>query len=82
MIAFPSLLVQPAEQAGIPVPEDIENYDPDEYPYWNVFTIMQCGRRMPSPNAHWENAKIIAAIPADRIKVVTPHDIETEFGFA
>ena len=37
MIALPIILVGPAEEAGMKVPEDIDNYDAKRYPHWHVF---------------------------------------------
>ena len=71
MIAFAGMLVRCASEAGMPVPEDPEKYDLDAFPHWNVFTTVQLGASMPTPNAHWENAKIIAAIPEKQIRKVT-----------
>ena len=71
MIAFRAMLVGPAEQAGIKVPPDLELYDSAEYPHWGAFLNMQLGRRMPCATSHWDNAKIIAAIPDEKIKTIT-----------
>lgn len=81
MIAMRSLLVAPAEQAGIKLPPDIHNFDHEEYPYWAVFCNMQLGRPIPSMIEHWENAKLIAGIPDDKIKVMTNKQIE-DLGYA
>lgn len=70
MIAISGMLVGPAENAGIKVPKNVEDYDKNEYPYWYVYTTMQLGRRMSNPSSHWSNAKIIVSIPEDKIKVI------------
>ena len=75
MIVFPELLIGPAEEAGIKVPEDIENYDPEIFPYWKVFCNVQLGAPLPNSLAHWNNAKIIASIPQDKIKEITYPDL-------
>ena len=80
MIVFPSLLAGPAEEAGINLPEDLENYDVNNYLHWHVFSTLQLGRPMPSADAHWENAKVIAKIQGDKIRVVTERDVE-KLGF-
>lgn len=80
MIAFSSLAVNPAREAGIKIPENLDIFDPNEYPHWAVYCNMQLGRRIPSMTEHWSNAKIIAAIPEDKIKIITRHEIE-ELGF-
>jgi hypothetical protein len=86
VIAFPSMLLSPAEEAGMKVPPadfDEKNLDTlkETYPHFFVFCVMQLGRRMPSSTSHWENAKIIAAIPDDKIMQVTAADLD-DLGFA
>lgn len=71
MIAEPAGLVGPAKEAGIAIPEDLEEFDPEEYPHWDAFCTMQLGRPMPNASCHWENAKVIARIPLDKIKTIT-----------
>lgn len=67
MIAFASLLVAPAREAGITVPENPETYVPEDFIHWHVFILWQLGRPMPWATAHWENAKLIAGIPDDEL---------------
>ena len=71
MIAFPGLLLSPAEEAGLKVPEDPEDFDSEEFPHFQVFLKVQLGAPMPNPAAHWENAKVVAKVPDDRIHLVT-----------
>lgn len=71
MIAFPFMLVGPAQQAGILTPPDPENYEPNEFKHWHLFRMVQLGQSMPSPDSHWENAKIIAALPEDDVTTIT-----------
>jgi len=80
MLAYPTMLVEPAKKAGIKVPEDADNFDLSEYPHFFVFCRMQLGRRMPTAYSHWENAKIIAKIPEDKIKMITIDEI-LEMGY-
>lgn len=75
MIAFATMLAQPAEQAGIKLPPDTENFDPFEYPHWTVYRKWQIGRAMPWPGIHFENAKIIAAVPDDVITTITQEEL-------
>lgn len=75
MLIFDGLLVEPAKQAGISVPEDLECYDPNEFPHWDVFRKVQLGVTMPYPSAHWNNAEVIADIPEERIREVTYDDL-------
>lgn len=64
MLAFPGMLVAPAEKAGIQVPEDPNNFDSDDYIRFAIFC-----------QAHWANAKIIASIPEDQLKTITMGDL-------
>lgn len=75
MLAFPSMLVEPAIKAGMKVPEDSDNFDPNEYPHFQVFCLMQLGSAMPYPSVHWDNAFVIASIPEDKIKTITVLEI-------
>lgn len=81
MIAAAFMLVSAAKKAGIKVPPDPENYSIDEYPHWHVYAYMQVGAPMPDSSAHWSNAEVVAAIPNDRIREVTPKQLREEFGF-
>ena len=71
MLTFPQLLVPAAKNAGVKVPEDLDNYDAREYPHWHVYCFVQLGAPMPFPTAHWDNAKVIASIGIDNIRLVT-----------
>jgi hypothetical protein len=62
MMAFPGMIVGAAEDAGIKVPPDLENYETKDFPHWCVFTLMQLGTPMPYPACHYDNAKVIAKI--------------------
>lgn len=70
MIIFPFLLARAAEEAGMKVPEDTENFDAATFPHFWVFCQVQLGVPM-EPNDHWENAKVIAAISEEEIKRIT-----------
>ncbi|RJQ30280.1 hypothetical protein C4565_00415 [Candidatus Parcubacteria bacterium] len=78
---FPEMLVEPAKKAGMKVPKDVDNYDQEKYPHFFVYCTMQLGTPMPFPGCHWDNAKIVASIPVDKIKKVTVFDLK-EMGFA
>lgn len=75
MMAFPSMLLGSATEAGMKIPPNADDFDVEEYPHFNVFCIVQLGRRMNSLAEHWDNAKIIAAIPDNKIKSVTLTDL-------
>jgi hypothetical protein len=71
MFAFPEMFRSAAEAVKIKVPKDTDNYDPNECPHWAVFTRACFGQPMPYPGCHFDNAKVIAQIPEDKIKEVT-----------
>ena len=71
MIAFPAMLLEPARQAGMKTPPDADCFNGENFPHFAVFCNVQLGGPMPSPDAHWSNANVIAAIPDDKIKTVT-----------
>ena len=71
MIAFPRLLCKPALRAGILVPKNQDNYDPDDYPHWHLFLTAQLGQPMPCWNVQWDNAKVVAGLTIEQVKTVT-----------
>lgn len=71
MIAFEGLLVAPAEAAGIKVPPDPEEYDPKEFVHFHVFCNVQLGTNMPSAEAPFVNARIIAELTEVEVLKVT-----------
>jgi len=81
MLAFPKMLMKPAQEAGIKVPENAESYNAEEFPHFFVYLQSQLGRSLPYPSAHWDNAKIVASIPNNEIKKVTLCQL-CEKGFA
>lgn len=81
MIAFPGMIAKAAEQAGMTVPVDPdEEFNADEFPHFHVYCNVQLGVPVTWGN-HWENAKIIAAIPVENIKKVTYTEL-VEKGFS
>lgn len=80
MIVFPGMLVDAAVQAGIKVPDDVDSidnmtFDTMEYPHFLVFCIVQLARPVAYHGEHWDNAKVIARVPEDRIRLVTIEDL-------
>lgn len=75
MFVFPGMLVSAAEKAGIEVPENPEDFDKNKYIRFYIFCEAQLGRSMPYSGVHWDNAKIIAEIPEEKLKVVTMSDL-------
>jgi hypothetical protein len=84
MIAFPGMLIDPAKKAGMKVPEDvksIDDFDPNEYPHFNIFCLAQLGQPMPNWSAHWDNARVVAALTEEECKTITFEQLY-EKGFA
>jgi len=48
------MLVEPASQAGIDIPDDLESYDTEKYSRFHLFCCAQLGQPMPSPATHFE----------------------------
>jgi hypothetical protein len=72
MIVSPLMLVEPAKKAGMLVPDSLEGeIDGEKYPHFNVFCNAQLCRPLSSWSDHWENAKIVAEIPDDKIRTLT-----------
>lgn len=73
MIAYPCILAAAAEQAGMSIPEDPDMFEQmkEEHPHFHVFCILQLGKRMHSPDEHWNNAKVIANIPKEKLVTMT-----------
>lgn len=76
MLAFPEMIEPAAKNAGISVPNDLENYDKNDYPHWFIFCQLQLGAPMPHCQAHFENAKVIADIPTENLKTMTVDDFD------
>lgn len=70
MIALSLALVSAAENAGIDIPDNPDDFDKNEYPYFHLFCCAQLGQPMPYMGCHWENAKIIAGLKKEEIKLL------------
>lgn len=76
MLAFPKMIIQHAEKAGIKVPPDVDNYKPEDYTHWHVFCNLQLACPLVSWDEPWTNAEVVAKIPANEIKTITMEEIE------
>lgn len=76
MLAFPSMLVAPALKAGMTTPDDhllhgeFDTFK-ETHPHFFVFCLLQLARPMTAPTEHWDNAKVVAEVPLDRLKTMT-----------
>ena len=71
MLAYAGMLIDAAQKAGIATPLNPEKFIANEYPYFKVFKIAQLGQPMPYPTVHYDNAKVVAAVPESEIKTIT-----------
>jgi len=71
MIAFPAMLVGAAKRAGMDVPEDPENFKPEDYPHFDVFCVVQLERPVLYWGEHWDNAEVIAGVEENEIRTIT-----------
>lgn len=83
MLAFPGMLLGAADAAGIPIPDpDVVNADrfelesiKEDFTKYFIFCILQLGKSMAYASEHWDNAKVIAAIPENELKTITPAEL-------
>lgn len=83
MMVFPSMLVPAAQSAGMKAPTEKEmdkfekNWNnqkmKEKYPHFWVFCTLQLARPV-RWGEHWENAKVIAGIPEEKLKTMTLSD--------
>jgi len=71
MIAFAGMLMKAAEEAGMKVPPNPDEYDQEKFPHFHVFCGVQLGRSMTSWTEHWDNAKVVAEVPEKEIRTIT-----------
>lgn len=74
------MIAPAAKKAGMAVPDDLEDYNVEKFPHWHVFMLMQLGASMPYPGVHFDNAKVIADLPLQKVKESTYFDL-LEAGF-
>lgn len=74
-LMFPGLLLNHIKDSGIKVPEDLENYNIEDYPHWHVYKVLHLGANLPA-GALGENAKIIGKLSIEEVMKVTVQDLE------
>lgn len=74
MLMFPGMFYNHIKDSKLKMPEDFENYDPEEYPHFHVFILTHLGQLIDIA-ALEDNANIIADIPENAIKSVTINDL-------
>jgi len=76
MLVFPGMIAESARQAGMKVPADPDGkWSPEDYPHFHVFCNMQLCRSLADFGAHWDNAKVIAALSDEDVRKVTKDDL-------
>jgi len=83
MLAFPSMLLEAAKQAGIKTPPDFggqndvdfDEWDETKYPHWTAFCNVQLCRPVAYHGEHWDNAKIIAGLSIEQITRITLEEL-------
>lgn len=83
MFCFADMFRTHIKDSKLEMPEDFENYNPEEYPHFHVFMLTHLAQPI-CIEALEENANIIAEIPMENIKTVTYEQLEgmgVEFGY-
>lgn len=68
------MLTAAAQLAGMKVPPDPDDFDPEKFPHFHVFCLLQLSRPVRVHGEHWNNAKVIADIPEDKLRTMTLGD--------
>ena len=74
MFMFPGMFYNHIKDSKLKMPEDFENYNPEEYPHFHVFMLTHLGQPIDIA-ALEDNANIIAEIPEENIKGVSFNDL-------
>lgn len=80
IITDPQQLAGIAKEAGIAVPEDINDFELTDHIHFVVFMTTQRGEEMPYPTAALENAKLIGSLTDEEVKTITIEDL-IDLGF-
>lgn len=82
MLAFPSMLINAANSAGIKTPDNPDEYNAAEFPHFYVFCQLQLCKRMGDWQEHWRNARVIALVPDDEIRKISAAELVEKYGFS
>ena len=74
MFMYPGMFYNHIKDSKLKMPDDFENYNPEEYPNFHVFMLMYLGQPIDIA-ALEDNANIIAEIPEENIKSVNFNDL-------
>lgn len=64
-------IIDAAIDAGMPVPDDLFNYDFDNFPQFNLFQGVQINRDGIKPGYDWHNARVIMSLSPDEVNRAT-----------
>lgn len=71
---FPEMFYNHIKDSKLKMPEDFENYNPEEYPHFHVFMLAHLGQPIDIAVLE-DNANIIAEISEENIKSVSFNDL-------
>ena len=74
MFMFPWMFYNHIKDSKLKMPDDFENYNPDQYPNFHVFMLIHLGQLLDIATLE-DNANIIADISEDALKSVTLNDL-------
>lgn len=74
IIQVSQILIPYAQDAFIPVPHSIEQYNASDYPHWNLFNLMHLGQKF-SDTLLTHNAHVISRIPDDEVLDIPPSQL-------
>lgn len=75
MMAFPAMLIGAAEQAGIAIPPDVDNFDKNQFVHFYILCQTQLCRPMDF-GEHFDSAKQLAKLDAEQLKTMTVDQLE------
>ena len=74
MFCFRGMFRPHIENSNLKMPENFDEYNPEEYPHFHVFMLMHLAKPI-DITALESNANIIAEISEEDIRKVTPKDL-------
>ncbi|MDD4779180.1 MAG: hypothetical protein PHT02_01060 [Tissierellia bacterium] len=70
VFCFTGMFLNHIEGLGLKLPEDLDNYNPVEYPHYHVFMTLHLARPIDVSSLHY-NAELIANLSDEEIRTVT-----------
>lgn len=66
-IQKPQALIDAAKSAGMSVPDNVVEYDKNEFPHWHFFVNIRIGRPLKDDQSHIKNAVVISKADRDHL---------------